>query len=102
MLPLSLGLVHKKIMPLIDVLAALTYKPADIIHVEAGRLKKGAPADLTLIDLEHSWQIEPDLFSSKSHNSPFDHTDTKGRAIRTIIGGETVYTYDSRREQKAA
>ncbi len=94
MLPLSLGLYHQGIMPLRDVIAAMTYKPADIIHVPAGRLKKGARADLTLIDLDRLWTMDPEQFASKSHNSPYDHTQTKGRAIRTIIGGETVYRLD--------
>jgi dihydroorotase len=91
MLPLALTLYHKKIMPLKDVIAAMTYKPADIIHVPAGRLKKGAPADLSLIDLELEWRLDPETFSSKSHNSPFEEWTAKGRAIRTIVGGETVY-----------
>lgn len=91
MLPLSLNLYHKKLMPLRDVIAAMTYKPADIIHVPAGRLKKGARADLTLIDLDMKWTIDPKQFVSKSLNSPFDEWPTKGRAIRTVVGGETVY-----------
>ncbi|MDX1974991.1 MAG: dihydroorotase [Rickettsiales bacterium] len=91
MLPLSLNLYHKKIMSLRDVIAAMTYKPADIIHVPAGRLKKGARADLTLIDLDLEWQIDPKQFYSKSLNSPFDDWSTKGRAIRTVVGGDTVY-----------
>ncbi len=91
MLPLSLSLYHNKIMPLRDVIAAMTYKPADIIHVPGGRLKKGAPADLTLIDLDRNWTLEPESFVSKSQNSPFDHWKTKGRAILTVVGGEVVY-----------
>ncbi|MEI7668535.1 MAG: amidohydrolase family protein, partial [Pseudomonadota bacterium] len=92
MLPLSLSLYHNKIMPLRDIIAAMTYKPADIIHVPAGRIKKGAIADLTLIDIDLEWEVEPEAFYSKSHNSPFDNFKTKGRAIRTIVGGETVYS----------
>ena len=91
MLPLSLGLYHKKIMSLRDVMAAMTYKPADIIHVKSGRLKKGARADLTLIDLDRDWVMDPKQFVSKSLNSPFDDWKTKGRTIRTVVGGETVY-----------
>ncbi len=102
MLPLSLHLYHQGIMPLMDVIAAMTYKPADIIHVDAGRLKKGARADLTLTDLERAWKIVPDSFVSKSKNSPFDHMDVKGRAIRTIVGGQTVYTLDTDNNKKAA
>lgn len=94
MLPLSLALYHQKIMPLRDIIAAMTYKPADIIHVPAGRLKKGARADLTLINLDMAWAIDPKQFVSKSLNSPFDNWPTKGRAIRTVVGGETVYTIE--------
>lgn len=92
MLPLSLNaLYHSGYMPLRDVLAAMTCQPADIIHVEAGRLKRGARADLTLIDLDHEWDIEPAAFHSRSKNSPYIGTKVKGRALRTVVAGETVY-----------
>ncbi len=94
MLPLSLGLFHKGIMPLRDVMAAMTYKPADIIHVPSGRMKKGARADLTLIDLGMEWTMDPKQFVSKSLNSPFDDWNTKGRAIMTVVGGDVVYKLD--------
>lgn len=91
MLPLSLELVHKEGIALRDILARMTYKAADIIHAPSGRLKKGAVADLVLIDLDREWTIDIHAFSSKSHNSPFDGRVVKGRAIRTVVGGETVY-----------
>jgi dihydroorotase len=91
MLPLSLSLYHNKHMPLMDILAAMTYKAADIIHINAGRLKKGAPADLVLIDLDQDWVIENASLSSKSKNTPFDGVKTKGRAVRTIVAGECVF-----------
>jgi dihydroorotase len=91
MLPLALTLYHQRIMPLRDVIAAMTYRPADIIGVPAGRLKKGMPADLTLIDLEREWEMDPKTFVSKSQNSPFEEWKVKGRALRTVIGGESVY-----------
>ncbi len=92
MLPIGLSLYHNGTMPLIDVIATMTNKPADIIHLPSGRLKKGAPADLTVINLDHEWTIEPEEFHSKSKNSPFPDYSVKGRAIRTVVGGECVYT----------
>lgn len=94
MLPLSLNLYHKGIMPLRDVMAAMTYKAADVINEKAGRMKKGARADLTLIDLDVKWILDPKQFSSKSLNSPFDDWPVQGRAIRTIVGGDTVFKLD--------
>lgn len=92
MLPLSLGLYHQGILPLREILGKMTYQPADIIKAPSGRLQKGAVADLALIDLNYDWSINPKSFYSKSQNSPFDNYPTKGRAIRTVVGGQTVYT----------
>lgn len=94
MLSLSLGLVHNNTLTLREALATMTYKAADIIHANAGRLKKGAPADLALIDLGKSWTIQNESLHSKSKNSPFDGLKVQGKAIRTIVGGETVFKID--------
>ena len=91
LLPLSLALYHNKSISLKDLLAKLTYKPADIIGINKGRLKKGADADLTLIDLDVAWEIEPEKFHSRSKNSPFENYKVKGRAIKTFVGGQLVY-----------
>ncbi|MDA9231556.1 dihydroorotase [Rickettsiales bacterium] len=91
MLPVSLELYHNKTLSLIDLLAKMTYKPADIINFEGGRIKKGAQADLALIDLDQEWVINPEKFYSKSKNSPFSNRKVKGRAVKTIIAGKIVY-----------
>lgn len=94
MLPLALELHYKEKLPLRDVLATMTYKAADIIHEKSGRLKKGAPADLTVIDLGNEWTVDIEAFASKSKNSPFDGRKVKGRAVRTVVAGKTVYTLE--------
>ncbi len=93
MLPLSLCLYHQGVLSLRDVLGKMTCHPADIIgKKELGRIKKGAPADFTLIDLDREWEIKPEEFCSKSKNAPFNSYKTKGRAIKTIIAGQVVYS----------
>jgi dihydroorotase len=91
MLPLSLVLYHTKQMSLLDILAKMTYKAADVIKKPLGRIKKDAVADLVLIDLDVEWEIQSSEFSSKSKNSPFDGYKVKGRAIRTVVAGKTVF-----------
>jgi dihydroorotase len=91
LLPLSLELYHNRHLPLINLLRALTCAPADILRLPAGRLAVGAPADLVLFDLERPWQIAESDFHSKSKNSPFDGRPVQGGALRTIVGGRTVY-----------
>lgn len=94
MLSLSLQLYHDKKLPLRAILGAMTYKPANIIREPAGRIKKGARADLTIIDLSKKWTIDPEEFASRSKNSPFEDLTVKGRAVRTVVGGQTIYTLE--------
>jgi dihydroorotase len=92
LLPLSLALVHTKVMPLLDALRRLTQAPADILGLpQLGRLSVGGPADLVLFDPEARWTIDADSFRSKSKNSPFDGHEVRGRVLRTIVDGRTVF-----------
>ncbi len=91
MLPLSLKLYHDGVLGLSDLLAKMTCNAAKIINFDGGVLKKGARADLTLIDLDYKWTIKSDDFHSKSKNSPFDGFDVKGRAVMTVVGGKVVF-----------
>jgi dihydroorotase len=93
MLPLSLELYHSGQMSLFDVLAKLTYKPADIIHVPRGRIQKNLTADLILVDLNYEWEVKVDNFASKSKNSPFDGRKVKGHVVCTVVSGKTVYSH---------
>jgi dihydroorotase len=91
MLPLSLLLYHEKVVSLSDLLAKMTCNAAKIINFDGGVIQKGSRADLTLIDLNCEWVIDSQKFLSKSKNSPFDGFKVKGKAIRTIVAGKTVY-----------
>lgn len=91
LLPLSLELYHNGHMSLVDVVRRLTTNPADILRLDAGRLRPGAPADLIVFDPDASWRIRTEEFRSKSKNSPFDGRPVKGRAERTIVDGRTIF-----------
>src|SRR5690606_30103931 len=87
----SLELVHGGRLSLLDLLARLTYRPADILGLPLGRLRRGAPADLVLFDLDRPWRIDADALLSKSKNSIFDRRPVQGRVLRTVVDGRTVY-----------
>jgi dihydroorotase len=91
LLALTLALYHKGELGLLDVLDRMTVRPAGILGLEAGRLAKGAPADLVLFDLERPWRIDPDRFRSKSKNSPFEDHPVQGRVLRTVVDGRTIF-----------
>ncbi|QEX16353.1 dihydroorotase [Hypericibacter terrae] len=91
LLPLSLALVHQGKLTLIELIRRLSTAPADILRLPQGRLAKGAPADLLLFDPDAEGKIEVDHFRSKSKNSPFDGRAVKGRVLRTLVDGRTVF-----------
>ena len=94
LLPLSLELYHGGHLELLEMLATMTARPARLLKLGCGVLKAGAPADLVIFDLEAPWQIDAEAFRSKSKNSPFDERPVQGRALRTVVGGRTVYRLD--------
>jgi dihydroorotase len=93
MLSAALGLHHNDGLSLSRLVEALSSRPAEILGLEAGRLAPGAPADFALVDLNLSWTVEEDTLRSRAKNSPFEHRTLEGRAVETVVAGETVYAY---------
>ncbi len=91
LLPISLELYHNGQMKLLDLIAKLTSGPSDLMRLGAGRLVKGAPADLALFDPDQGWQVDADELASKAKNSPFDGRPVQGVVRRTVIDGRTVF-----------
>jgi dihydroorotase len=83
---------HEDRIPLIDLIRTVTSAPADLLGLSAGRIAKGAPADLVLANLNTPVHIDADKLVSKSKNSPFDGRRLQGRVLRTLVDGRTVYS----------
>jgi dihydroorotase len=56
-----------------------------------GSLAEGRWADVTLLELEREWTVDPAAFLSLSRNTPFAGRRLRGRAVRTLVGGQTVW-----------
>jgi dihydroorotase len=91
LLPALLTLHHEGHIALIDLIRTVTSAPADLLGLPAGRLAKGAPADLALCDLDAPRVIDADKLVSKSKNSPFDGRRLQGKVLRTLVDGRTVF-----------
>ena len=70
----------------------LTINPAQLLGIPKGTLRPDADADVTLIDPEARWTIDPAKFRSKSRNTPYGGWEVRGRAHTVIVGGEVRYT----------
>jgi dihydroorotase len=91
-------LVHKhRRIDLARLIAMYTVEPARLLQLDAGTLSVGAPADITLINPDLEWTVDLEKSESLSRNSPFGGWKLKGRAVRTIVGGETVWELQTSR-----
>jgi len=80
-------------MPLVDVVAALSWKPAAIAGVadRHGRpVASGEPAHLTVFDPAAVWHVRPAGLASRSRNTPYAGRDLRGRVRHTLFRGRPV------------
>jgi len=85
------ALVHPGLCDLPFLLARMTHKPAEILGLPAGTLAPGARADIMIFDPDREWRVDPLRFQSKSANCPWNGMNLRGRVLRTIVGGRTVW-----------
>ena len=95
LLAVSLELYHNGHLGLLDLLRLITSQPAELMGLEAGSLKKGAPADLVLFDADEGWKVDADKLVGKTQNSPFDGRPVQGRVILTVVDGRPVFELDA-------
>ena len=93
LLAAALRLYHNGEIGLMPLLEAMTINPARLLGLPSGRLEKGAPADLVLVDLGQPWVVDKARLKSRSKNSPFDESRMQGRVLTTMVAGNTVYQY---------
>jgi dihydroorotase len=102
-LPLALmQLYHTKRLDLSDLLAKFTIAPARLLRLGKGTLGVGSDADVTVLNPDQEWVHERSTSVSKSMNSPFFGWRLRGKAVATIVGGETVWAESGKAEAIAA
>ena len=73
-------------------LAKMTINPARVLGINKGTLAIGADADVTIIDPDVRWTVDPEKFRSKSINTPFAGWNLRGRADTVIVGGRVKFS----------
>ncbi len=91
LLSVLLGLVHDERMSLAEALRPATVAPAELLGLPQGRLAKGAPADVILVDAGAPWVCKSEDLRSLSKNTPFDERRLQGRALKTWVAGRVVF-----------
>jgi dihydroorotase len=70
-----------------QLIEKLTINPARVLGIKRGTLRPGAAADVTVIDPDVEWTIDPAKFRSKSRNTPFAGMKVRGYARLVLVGG---------------
>ena len=80
-------------LPLQDLLALLTFRPATIARMtdsQGSALATGRQANITVLDLDHQWDVSGANMASIASNTPFEGRSLRGRARHTFYKGEQV------------
>ena len=90
-LPLTLKMVDEKVISLEKAIDMLTFQPSQLFKLDKGTLGVGKAADITLFDEKMEYTIDPSQFKSRSKNSPYKDWKVRGKVLRTLVNGKTVF-----------
>jgi dihydroorotase len=84
-------LVTKKIVDLQTLLGLFQTGPAKVMRWMLPSLEVGSPADITVLDLQTSREVNPATFKSKAKFSPWMGQALQGWSVATFVRGKQVY-----------
>jgi dihydroorotase len=84
-------LLTRGFLDLPRVVALFSTRPAAVLGLPGGTLAPGAPADVTVLDLDRTQKVDPARFLSKGRNTPFAGWRLKGWPVLTIVAGRVAW-----------
>ena len=79
------------VLSLPELAERMSFAPAQILGLDGGEIKEGGVADLTIVDLNESFVVDPKAFVSKGKNNPFGGYKLDGVVKYTLVDGEVKY-----------
>jgi len=73
-----------------QVVYYMSTRPAELMHLDAGVLEVGKPADITVFSTTEKWTVDRNKFYTKGKVSPFDGMTVTGKAKLTVVDGKIV------------
>ena len=83
-------LVRSGVIDLPTLVTRLSSGPARLLNLPGGSLAPGAAADITILDLNQPWTVDPAAFRSRARNTPFAGWTGVGLPWMTVVGGVPV------------
>jgi len=95
LLAAGLRLVHSGDLTLLQLLKAMTVRPAEILGLSSGRLAKGAPADVILFDPDYPFVVNEQALHSRSRNTAFEGARLEGQVMMSVVAGKPVFRHSA-------
>jgi dihydroorotase len=90
-LPLAVTyLVRPGVITMNKLVEKMCLNPARLLSISKGTLEIGVAADITIVDINEEFVVDPYSFSSKSKNSPFGGMKLFGSVWGTVVGGKPI------------
>ncbi len=87
-------LVKTGILTPLELINKMSTKPAQILGIDKGSIEIGKVADITIIDTDLNYEINPKTFVSKGKNTPFAGMKVSGEVLITLVNGKVIYKND--------
>ncbi|MFH1452771.1 MAG: dihydroorotase [Armatimonadota bacterium] len=89
LVPLAFGELYKNHnIPLARIVDALSHNPAKILNLPDRRIKKGSPANLTVLDLDAKDKISKEDFITMGKNTPYNGKTVNCKPFMTVVNGK--------------
>jgi len=85
-------LVHKGFLSLYQLSEKLSVNPRRILHLPEVRIAEGERANLSILDPDAEWVVDPSNFKSMSKNTPFTGRRLRGKPIGVINNGSAFWS----------
>ena len=85
------ALLHRDGFNWMQLIERMSTACARVFKLPGGTLAPGSPGDITLIDPDRGWVVDPQRFRSPSRNTPFSGWHVTGRVVATICAGQLIY-----------
>ena len=84
-------LVQPGYLTLAELVEKMSSAPANLLKIGRGTLEVGRPADLTIADVEETWEVDRFQMASKSMNTPYHGMTLTGKIKATLVDGKVVF-----------
>jgi dihydroorotase len=85
-------LIHKGVISIVRLIQLFSVRPRQILRLPEIRIREGEMANMTIIDPDMHWTVDPANFRSRSKNTPFAGFRLRGKGVGVINNGVSYWT----------